>query len=41
MDLFLGSKMVDTAHSFHDEFWAWTASVSRVILYFSITHHEM
>jgi hypothetical protein len=20
MDLFLGSKMVDTAHSFHDEF---------------------
>lgn len=21
MDLFLGSKMVDTAKSFHDEFW--------------------
>jgi len=23
MDLFLGSKMVDTARNFHDEFWAW------------------
>jgi hypothetical protein len=40
MDLFLGSKMVDTAHSFHDEFWA-DRSICRVVLYFEVMWHEM